>query len=241
VVPRDFGRLHRSSPEPDIDPGRESVAGGGCTSLRVGTETPVPAAQTGHRRENSGHWRENSGRWRNRCVRGREILDAGGGIQDIGGGIQDTGRGIQDIGGADASAARKFWTLAAPMRSLPENSGRRRGRSVPGRGNSGRGRRRCVRCRKILDVGATFRSSVAGIQDAAAADAFAARKFWTLAEPFGLRSREFWTLAPPMRSLPEKFWMSARPFGSRSREFCTLPKDSNPVYLATLVLTILQL
>jgi hypothetical protein len=168
--------------------------------------------------------------------------------QDTGGKIQDTGGRIRDAGGTDAFAAGKFWTLAGEFRTSAGEfrtpAGEFRTSAEPMRplpGNSGRWRRRCVRCRKILDVGAAVRSPVAGIQDAAAADAFAARKFWTLAEPFGLRSREFWTLAPPMRSLPEKFWMSARPFGPRSREFCTLPKDSNPVYLATLVLTILQL
>jgi hypothetical protein len=124
---------------------------------------------SGHRRGNSGHRPGNSGHRRSRCVRCQEILD---------------------VGGADAFAAGKFWTSARPfgprsrefrtrpppMRSLPENSGRRRGLSVLDRGNSGRSRRRCVRGQGILDAGGAVRSPVAGILDAGAADAFAAGK-----------------------------------------------------------------
>ena len=66
-----------------------------------------------------------------------------------------------------------------------------------------------------------------------AADAFAAGKFWTWAEPFGPRSREFWTLAGPMHALPGN---SGR---RRDRSSLDAAEDSNPVYLATLFLAIL--
>jgi hypothetical protein len=46
-------------------------------------------------------------------------------------------------------------------------------------------------------VGGADRSPVAGILDAGGIDAFAARKFWTLAPPISPLSREFRTLAGP--------------------------------------------
>jgi hypothetical protein len=117
---------------------------------------------SGRRRGRSIPCHGDSGRWRHGCVCCREILDSGGAVRS-------PVAGILDSGGAVRSPVLGIWTLRAPMRPLPRNPGRRRGRSVPCRGDSGFWRRRSVPLAGIVDAGGTYAFCCQGILESSGA------------------------------------------------------------------------
>ena len=138
---------------------------------------------------------------------------------------------------------KEIGTRSTAMRTLLENSGRRRRRCVSLRRHS-------VRCRSYLHavsvdreiggtirdggngfrvVGGTVRETVGKIREAGGGDANAARKFRSWTEPFRVRAPGFRTLSASIGTsagqcvtLAADFGSSAEEFGRVSRQFRTL-------------------